>query len=91
MKPRNFATVRIKLNLYRRDKQEDKAMQVLDDYIKEHPLNYLPWVEKINTFIRQEDYSQAQKTIEQAKEYLPKEKAILKKEHIVDSLLNVSR
>lgn len=88
MKPRSFAAVRIKLNLYRRDKEEVKAMQVLDEYIKEHPLNYLPWVEKINTFINQEDYLQAQKTIEQAKEYLPKERAILKKEHIVDSLLN---
>ena len=88
MKPRSFAAVRIKLNLYRRDKEEVKAMQVLDEYIKEHPLNYLPWVEKINTFINQEDYLQAQKTIDQAKEYLPKERAILKKEHIVDSLLN---
>ncbi len=89
MKPRSFATLRVKLNIYRKDDEQEKVMQVLDDYIEKHPLNYKPWVERINILVDQQKYTEAKQTIEAAKEFLPQEKAIKRKEHIVDSLLNI--
>ncbi|MDO5760105.1 MAG: O-antigen ligase family protein [Bacteroidota bacterium] len=91
MKPKHFPTLKIKLNLLRKHKQGDKAMQILDEYIKEHYLNHRAWCEKINTYIKQENYSMAKQTVNQALEFLPKEKHILKKQQQVDSLFNTSK
>ncbi|MBR1770104.1 MAG: O-antigen ligase family protein [Bacteroidales bacterium] len=89
MKPRHYASLKIKLNNLKRLGKDGEAMKVLDGYIKEHPLNYKPWLEKADTYINGKDYFSAKQTLENALEVLPEEKNILKKLHVVDSILNL--
>jgi len=53
MKPKHFPTLKIKLNIYKKHNREDKAMQILNEYIEKHYLNHRAWCEKINTYIAQ--------------------------------------
>lgn len=87
MKPFNYPMLKTKLNIYRKHNQEEKAMKELDDYIKEHYLNYRPWCEKIDTYIKQKNYPMAKQTIDKALKYLPTETHIQNKQKQVDSLL----
>lgn len=88
MKPFNYPILKLKLNLYRKHNQEERAMKELDEYINEHYLNYRPWCEKIDTYIKKKNYPMAKQTLDKALEYLPTESHIQKKQQQIDSLLH---
>lgn len=87
MKPFNYPILKLKLNLYRKHNQEERAMKELDEYINEHYLNYRPWCEKIDTYIKKKNYPMAKQILDKALEYLPTESHIQKKQRQIDSLL----
>lgn len=90
MKPKNYGAVQTKMNLYNKLGRKDKTLQVLEQYAGDHPLNYKPWRDIIDFYIKEDNLSKAKLTLDKALQILPKDSHLLKKKDYIDSCLNTT-
>ena len=86
MKPRCYDPVRVKAGNRKKEGNVTAQIQIIKDYLNKEQQDERPWIDLINIYIQQNNYTEAEKTIDSSLTFHENNSSILSKKEEIGTL-----